>query len=57
MYREIIEFIQNQKEVIQTFKHDKVILAREPYIDKLLETLEENLNILEKTINKIVDGN
>ena len=56
MYREIIEFIQNQKEVIETFKNEKVILAKEPCVDMLLTTLEKNLGTLKKKINNIVDG-
>jgi len=56
MYREIIKFIENQKEVIQSFKHEKVIFAKEPCVDMLLTTLEENLGLLKERINNIVDG-
>lgn len=56
MYREIIKFIKNQKEVIQSFRHEKVIFAEEPCVDMLLTTLGENISLLEERINEIVDG-
>lgn len=56
MYREIIKFIENQKEVIKSFRHEKVIFAEEPCVGLLLTTLEENLDLLKERINKIVDG-
>ena len=54
LYREIIRFLENQREVLKTFvnENDDLMCYR---IEKLIESLKYNLNLLEENTNNCLD--
>ncbi len=54
LYREIIRFLKNQREVLKTFEkeNDDLLCYR---IDKLIESLRYNLDLLEQNTDKYLD--
>ena len=54
LYREIIRFLENQREVLKTFvnENDDLMCYR---IEKLIESLKYNLNLLEENTNNYLD--
>ncbi len=54
LYREIIRFLENQREVLKTFvnENDDLMCYR---IEKLIESLNYNLNLLEENTNNYLD--
>ena len=56
LYREIIEFLKNQREVLKSFENEReYIINNNSNIGKLFESLKYNLNLLEKNINNCLD--
>lgn len=54
LYREIIEFLKNQEQVIRSFEIERKDLINKD-VARLIQTLRENLCILEENTNKIID--
>lgn len=56
LYREIIRFLNNQREVLKTFEkdNDDLLCYR---IDKLIESLRYNLDLLEENTDKYLEEN
>lgn len=54
LYREIIRFLKNQREVLKTFEkeNDDLLCYR---IDKLIESLRYNLDLLEQNTDNYLD--
>ena len=54
LYREIIRFLKNQRAVLETFEkeNDDLLCVR---INKLLESLRYNCNLLEENTNNYLD--
>lgn len=54
LYREIIRFLKNQREVLKTFENenDDLMCYR---IEKLIESLKYNLNLLEENTDNYLD--
>ena len=54
LYREIIRFLDNQREVLKSFENenDDLMCYR---IEELIETLKYNLNLLEENTNSYLD--
>ena len=55
LYRLIIEFLKNQEQVIVSFEKEREELLHKD-TKKFIQTLRENLCILEEKTNKIIDG-
>lgn len=55
LYREIIEFVKNQGQVIRSFEIERKDLINKD-IEKFIQTLRENLCLLEENTDKIIDG-
>jgi len=55
LYREIIEFLKNQGQVIRSFEIERKDLINKD-IERFIQTLRENLCLLEENTNKIIDG-
>lgn len=55
LYRSIIEFLKNQEQVIVSFEKEREELLHKD-TKKFIQTLRENLCILEEKTNKIIDG-
>lgn len=56
LYREIIKFLKNQKNVLKTFENDRsYIINNNPDVRKFIDSLIYNLNLLEKNINNCID--
>ena len=53
MYREILKYLKNQREVLESFKRETGY-QNDPYIQKLLNSLYYNLDFLENNIERIV---
>lgn len=54
LYREIIEFLKNQGQVIRSFESEREELLHKD-TRKFIQTLRENLCLLEENTNKIID--
>ena len=52
-YKEINEFLKNQRKVISSFINDHQDITQD--IEDLLLSLDQNLNTFEKEINKIIN--
>ena len=54
LYREIIRFLENQRKVLKTFENenDDLMCYR---IEKLIESLRYNLELLEDNTNSFLD--
>ena len=55
LYREIIEFLKHQGQVIRSFETERKDLINKD-IARFIQTLRENLCILEEHTDKIIDG-
>lgn len=55
LYREIMEFMKNQRDVLKTFEKINCIMINSNDVGKLLESLRYNLDLLETNINKLLD--
>ncbi len=56
LYREVIKFLKNQKNVLKTFENDRsYIINNNPDVRKFIDSLIYNLNLLEKNINNCID--
>lgn len=56
LYREIINFLKNQRDVLKTFENERnYIIINDCDVRKLFESLNYNLNLLEENINKLLD--
>lgn len=56
LYREVIKFLKNQKNVLKTFENDRsYIIHNNPDVRKFIDSLIYNLNLLEKNINNCID--
>ena len=56
IYREIINFLKNQRDVLKRFENEKnYIMINDCDVRKLFESLNYNLNLLEENINKLLD--
>lgn len=55
LYREIIEFLKNQGQVIRSFEVERKELINKD-IERFIQTLRENLCLLEEKTDKIIDG-
>ena len=55
LYREIIEFLKNQGQVIRSFEIERKDLINKD-VQRFIQTLRENLCLLEENIDKIIDG-
>lgn len=56
LYREVIKFLKNQKNVLKTFENERsYIINNNPDVRKFIDSLIYNLNLLEKNINNCVD--
>ena len=57
LYREIMKFMKNQRDVLKTFENTKIncIMINSNDLGKLLKSLRYNLNLLETNINKLLD--
>lgn len=54
LYREIIEFLKNQGQVIRSFEIEKKDLINKD-IERFIQTLRENLCLLEEKTDNIID--
>jgi len=55
LYREIMEFLKNQEQVIRSFEIERKELINKD-TGRFIQTLRENLGVLEDETNKILDG-
>lgn len=55
LYKEIIEFLEHQKQVIRSFESEREELLHKD-TRRFIQTLRENLCLLEENINKIING-
>jgi hypothetical protein len=55
LYREIIEFLKNQGQVIRSFEIERKDLINKD-VEKFIQTLRQNLCLLEEKTDKIIDG-
>lgn len=56
LYREIIKFLKNQREVLKSFEKERnYIMINNSDVRKLFETLNYNLNLLEENIDNCLD--
>jgi len=56
LYREVIKFLKNQKNVLKTFENERsYIINNNPDVRKFINSLIYNLNLLEKNINNCLD--
>ena len=56
LYREIITFLKNQRDVLNTFENErKYIMIDNSDVRKLFGSLKHNLNLLETNINNCLD--
>lgn len=54
MYREILKYLKNQREVLKSFEEENYYYQGDPNIQKLLNSLYYNINFLDKNIERIV---
>lgn len=54
LYREIIEFLKNQKQVIRSFEIERKELINKD-TERFIQTLRANLSLLEEQTNEILD--
>lgn len=54
LYREIIEFLKNQEQVIRSFEIEREELINKD-TERFIQTLRENLSLLEEKTNEILD--
>ena len=56
LYREIITFLKNQRDVLKTFENERnYIVINNSDVRKLFKSLKYNLNLLEQNINNCLD--
>lgn len=56
LYREIIKFLKNQREVLKTFEKERnYIMINNSDVRKLFGSLNYNLNLLEENIDDCLD--
>lgn len=54
MYRAILKYLKNQREVLKRFEEEDYCYTLDPNIQELLKSLYYNINILEENIERIV---